>query len=78
MTVVTNSPLVVRATFSGGTSAGAISVPGLNVGDVLLRFVPSGFEYGFEPSVSVADQIQQNAALDWSSVELTAYFLRGV
>ncbi|WP_146125771.1 hypothetical protein [Burkholderia ambifaria] len=78
MAAIVSSVLLVQATFCGGSSTGSISVPGLNAGDVLLRFAPGGFEYGFEPVVSLADQIQQNAALDWSSVLITAYFLRGV
>ncbi|WP_175692953.1 hypothetical protein [Burkholderia ambifaria] len=78
MTTTTNTATIVKATFNGGTGAGPVTVAGLNVGDVMVRCVPDGFTDGFEPVISVAGQIQQNASLDWSSVQFTAYLLRGV
>ncbi|UEP31611.1 hypothetical protein [Burkholderia sp. B21-007] len=78
MTTTTNTATIVKATFNGGTGAGAVAVSGLNVGDVMVRCVPDGFTSGFEPVISVAGQIQQNAAPDWSSVQFIGYFLRGV
>jgi hypothetical protein len=68
----------VKAIFAGLTENGSVSVPGLEVGDVLLRLEPFGFLTGFEGVVSVADQLQQTTTLDWSPVTFTAYFLRGV
>ncbi|QTO49460.1 hypothetical protein [Burkholderia latens] len=78
MATTTNTATIVKAIFSGGTGAGPVPVPGLNAGDVMLRVVPDGFTDGFEPVISTVGQIQQNASLDWSSVQFTAYLLRGV
>jgi hypothetical protein len=78
MSTTTNTATIVKAAFSGGTGAGPVAVVGLNVGDVMLRVVPDGFTDGFEPVISATGQIQQNASLDWSSVQFTAYLLRGV
>ena len=68
----------IKATANGATSAGAVSVPGLAVGDVLMVADPPGFAQGFEEIVSVANELQQTAALDWSTVDFTFYLLRGV
>lgn len=80
MTLTTAAATVVKATANGSANGGAISIPGLQVGDVFLQAVPYGFPPGqaFEQVVSVADQFQQLPALDWSSVSFTFYFLRGV
>ena len=78
MATTTATATIVKANFSGSTTKGAVSVAALNVGDVLVRCVPDGFTAGFESVVSASGQIQQNANLDWSSVQFTAYFLRGV
>jgi hypothetical protein len=68
----------IKATATGATSAGVVSIPGLAIGDLLLVVDPPGFAQGFEEVVSVANQIQQTANLDWSTVDFTFYLLRGV
>lgn len=77
-TVTTGSATVVKAVFNGLSTNGSIQIPGLNIGDVIVRCIPDGFVSGFEPAVTVAGQLQQSANLDWSSVQFTAYLLRGV
>lgn len=69
---------IIKATALGATAAGAIGIPGLQVGDVLTSVVPAGFMQGMEQVVSQADQLQQNANLDWSTLTFTIYLLRGV
>jgi hypothetical protein len=69
---------VIKATANGATATGAISISGLAVGDVLVLIEPSGFADGFEQVVSVANELQQTVNLDWSPVDFTLYFLRGV
>lgn len=76
--VTTGTPTIVKAILSGNSGQGSVSVPGLLIGDVVLKFLPFSFENGFEPVVTVDDQFQQSRDLDWSGVELTVYFLRGV
>jgi hypothetical protein len=77
-TFVSGTATAIKATSSGAASAGAISIPGLQVGDVLVAVLPAGFVEGVEEVVTVADQLQQTANLDWSSVNFTFYLLRGV
>ncbi len=63
----TTKPLssIVIANFSALPTAGAISIPGLAVGDIVLNGTVNGlgvwnaFSSLFEPVVSVADQLQQ-------------------
>ena len=69
---------IIKATCQGLASDGAMAIPGLQPGDVVFKVVPPGFESGFEGSVSIADQLQQIAQLDWSPVDFTIYLLRGV
>lgn len=71
---------VIKATSTGASSAGPISIPGLQVGDCLVSLSPYGFPPGFafESVVSVADQLQQEQNLDWSGEAFTFYLLRGV
>jgi hypothetical protein len=69
---------VVKATCQGLSSSGALAIPGLQVGDVIVKIVPVGFESGFEGTVSVADELQQTSNLDWSPVNFTFILLRGV
>jgi len=77
-TYASASATVVKATSYGNTTAGPLSIPGLQVGDVLIKVMPNGFDGGFENVVSVADQIQQLTALDWSPVNLEFILIRGV
>lgn len=81
MTATFNSSAatIIKATAPGATSATSISIPGLQVGDVLIQVVPYGFPPGggFESVVSVADELQQLANLDWSTVDFTFYLVRG-
>lgn len=76
--VTTNTATIIKAQAVGATSAGPVSIPGLQPGDVLVSVAPRGFEQGYEEVVSGADQLQQTANLDWSTVTLTFYLLRGV
>lgn len=71
---------VIKAIAPGLTGAGAVSIPGLQVGDVLIQVVPFGFGpgQGFEQVVSAAGQLQQIDNLDWSAVDFTFYLIRGV
>ncbi|MCA8203193.1 hypothetical protein LGM71_19255 [Burkholderia sp. AU33545] len=71
---------VIKATANGATTAGPISIPGLQIGDCLVSVSPFGFPPGFafESAVSVADQLQQEQNLDWSGETFTFYLLRGV
>ncbi|WP_157661681.1 hypothetical protein [Burkholderia ubonensis] len=79
-TFVSASATVIKATAHGSSTNGPVSIPGLQVGDVLTQVVPYGFGpgQGFETVVSVASELQQLANLDWSLVDFTFYLLRGV
>lgn len=79
-TYAAGSATIVKATASGASAAGGISIPGLQVGDLLINVIPYGFFPGrdFEDTVSVAGEIQQLGMPDWSSLEFTFYLLRGV
>lgn len=79
----------VRASFNGRSGAGAISVPGLEVGDVVIWFAlgaspPYEVADGqitstyIEGVVSVADELQQVLTSDFSSVTYNIICLRGV
>ena len=70
-------------TFTGRNGAGAISVPGLKVGDRGLFLwehpVSSPSLYGstlWEPVVSVNDELQQISSTDFSSTTWDAFILR--
>lgn len=72
MTTVTfgsNTPEFIKVEFTGLTAAGAISAPGLQVGDyVMLDLNGHNPANGiFESSVSVADELQQAQNSDLSS-----------
>ncbi|MDP9651689.1 hypothetical protein [Paraburkholderia caledonica] len=79
-TLTSSTATVVKVTTSGSSTGGPISIPGLQVGDALVLISPYGFwpGYSFEAVVSVADELQQLVALDWSTVDFTFYLLRGV
>jgi hypothetical protein len=78
MSVITNTVIAVKATAFGLPSSGSISIEGLNVGDLLIQVVPREFVEGYEQIVSIQDQLKQIKDLDWSPVELTFYFIRGI
>lgn len=79
---------LISVTFDMLASPGGISIPGLEVGDVMLSlssvntsspngnasFMGSGF---FEAIVSVADEIQQNVSTSPAGNTFTAVFFRG-
>jgi hypothetical protein len=77
---VSAAATVIKAVANGAPNGGAINIPGLQVGDMLIQAIPYGFPPGqaFEQVVSVADELQQIPRLDWSTVEFTFYLLRGV
>jgi len=79
-TFASGAATVIKAVSVGAVNGGAISIPGLEVGDMLIQAIPYGFPPGqaFEQVVSVPDEIQQIPQLDWSTVEFTFYLLRGV
>jgi len=78
------TPTLIKVTFTGIAGPGSISVPGLQVGDVVLSGRGysnpnwAGFETTFESIVSVADQLQQLSYTDFSSAPFTLYLIRGV
>lgn len=80
MTVSTSPATIVKASAPGGTGIGPISIPGLQVGDVVIRSIPDGFADAtvVEEVVTVADELQQTSFADLSSVVFTWYLLRGV
>lgn len=89
MSAITAPAIAVKATFSGATASGAISVPGLQTGDVIVAGTFTGgttttpsdwspFSSGYEKVITVADEIQQMTSGDWSSLTFTLYLLRGV
>lgn len=71
-----------RADFNGINGIGAVSVPGMKVGDQTMFYcaaadgsVPG--EY-FETRISVDDEIQQTATYDLSGTAFTILFFRSV
>lgn len=74
---------VFNASFSGKNGSGAISVPGLAVGDIVLAAVQDSstvFDHGnnpFENVVSVADEIQQVNSSDLSANSYEVVVFRG-
>ncbi|WP_157648395.1 hypothetical protein [Burkholderia ubonensis] len=80
MSTYETGPLFIKITAQGSNGAGAISVPGLQVGDHVNLVTFSGnlnVQNGsFEQIVSVADQLQQTAGADYSSLTLTAHLTR--
>ncbi|WP_157380963.1 hypothetical protein [Burkholderia ubonensis] len=78
MAITIAAATAIKALAPGVASTGPVSIPGLQTGDFVLRVIPDGFTSGFEDVISVNDQIQQLSNLDWSSVTLTFYLLRGV
>lgn len=73
-----SSATIVKATCQGINGAGALSIAGLQHGDVLFKVLPDGFDSGFESVVSSDNELQQTTPLDWSPVNFTFYLLRGV
>lgn len=85
ISAVTVGPSFVKATFTGLSSPGAISVPGLEVGDVITWLgIDSPVDNvafstpNFEPIISVDDEIQQIGTSDNNGVSFTIICLRGV
>ena len=68
---------VIHATCQGLAVPGSLNIPGLQIGDVVMKIIPAGFESGFEGVISAADQLQQSTSLDWSSIDFIFYLLRG-
>jgi hypothetical protein len=75
---------VIRATWSGINGAGAISIPGLRVGDRMLQLLDSGqnLDSGIlfytQVVVSVADELQQNHTGDLTTIAFDGVFVRGL
>jgi hypothetical protein len=80
MSVVSAPAVFVKASATGSVGVGPVSIPGLQVGDVVMRSIPDGFTDAtiFEEVVTVADQLQQASFADLSSQVFTWYLLRGV
>jgi hypothetical protein len=76
MSVDTVNPTIIRATFTGGAAYGPVSVPGVKAGDVV--FASKNFQSLFEAFASADDQIEQIANVDYSTVQITLYLMRGV
>lgn len=78
MTILTcNNPSILKFTSNGISTAGELSIPGIQIGDVLFKIEQPGFIEGFEIVVSTDGQLQQTFSADWSGISLTFYFLRG-
>lgn len=76
-------PAIGRADFNGVNGAGAVSVPGLDVGDLVTFYAqaPGGWQTPggiFEDVISVAGEIQQISSNDLSPYTFTILFLRAV
>lgn len=89
MSTVTVYPTLVKSTFNGhsGSGGGAVSVPGLKVGDRLIWLQSDSYLSGtvqmnsanyFEIIITVDDQIQQVAGSDLSTWTFNAIFIRGI
>lgn len=76
-------PAIGRADFTGRNGAGAVSVSGLKVGDLVIFYRQSPGGWGqpggsFESVISVADEIQQLSSSDYSAQNFTILMLRAV
>jgi len=74
-----SSTTVMKVTFSGRATSGAISVVGVKVGDVIVRITDPGntsIDSYFEGMVSVDDEIQQNTNNDFSTLTFTGVLVR--
>lgn len=77
VTLVSCYPTFIKAAFNGRSGSGAISVPGLQVGDIVLVFVNGNWASSFEsPTVSVADEMQQTSGADLSSISFELILIR--
>jgi hypothetical protein len=78
MSTYQTGPLDVLVTFNGSNGPSGISVPGLQVGDVVnwAHSPQGGSVAAFETFVSVADEIQQTAGYDASSFLWTMQLTR--
>lgn len=80
MSTFETGPLFIKITAQGNNGAGAINVPGLAVGDFVTLVTFSGNvgnqSSSFEQIITVADEIQQLAPVDFSSLTLTARLTR--
>jgi len=78
MTATVNG--VVEATFTGLSSSGAISVPGLKAGDFVIGVYSVGdyFQPGllFESIVSVDNELQQTSSTDFSARSFNIFLRR--
>jgi len=68
----------VKVTVTGINGSGAVSAPGLKVGDRLLLNYGPNPSAGFERIVTVDDEIQQNSGFDWTSYTFDLIFIRGI
>lgn len=75
---VTLSTVFVKAEFNGRNGSGAISVPGLQVGDTAIVDLNGHNVIGgsFEQIVSVADEIQQLSGSDLSGQTYRFFLVR--
>jgi hypothetical protein len=71
---------ILNAQVAGNNGAGAVSISGLNVGDIVVHVVSvSGdglYDGLFEPVVSVANELQQTSSENLSAVTLTVVLIR--
>lgn len=80
--VVTGSSCIVTATFTANATSGAISIPGLKIGDIIVdglvngMAVWSGFETSFENVVSANDQLQQLNVNNLTGLTFVIYLVR--
>jgi hypothetical protein len=70
--------------FTGHNGAGAITLTGAKVGDVLVVIrntsatSPGDYREFFEKTISVADQVQQTSTSDYSSITFDVVLVRPV
>jgi hypothetical protein len=68
--IVGSTRLPLVTTFTGAAAAGAITLTGANVGDLVISAInlttPADASASFESTISVANQIQQSSASNLS------------
>ncbi len=82
MSTVTMPVAFIKAEFFGRDGSGAISVPGLKVGDAVLTITAnnlnSAFPRALETFITVDDEIQQDSASNLESEPFVLVLLRGL
>jgi hypothetical protein len=78
-TFVSNTATILKVSAQMLSAPGGISIPGLEVGDVVIASDPQSYTtYVVENIVSVAGELQQVTQVDLSAYTVAWYLLRGV